>query len=130
MTVAVTTLRSTIAGVLDNPGVWDVYSYPPASPTASSVVISADDPYLEPTNNDYNTVGPTANFKITMMLAQYDNKAVFQNIEEFMVAVFNKLANSTLSFRVGTISAPTGTGDEMGKMIVADMSISLITTWS
>ena len=130
MTVAITTLRSTIAGVLDNPGVWDVYSYPPASPTASSVVISADDPYLEPSNNDYNTVGPTANFKITMMLAQYDNKAVFQNIEEFMVAVFNKLANSTLSLRVGTISAPTQTGDEMGKMIVADMSISLITTWS
>jgi hypothetical protein len=37
MTVAVTTLRSTIATALSNPAVWQVFSFPPAShrwPTA------------------------------------------------------------------------------------------------
>jgi hypothetical protein len=66
MSVAVTLLRSTIAAALENAGVWSVYSYPPASPTANSVIVQPDDPYLEPTNQNFNTVDPTANFIITM----------------------------------------------------------------
>lgn len=72
MSVAVTLLRSTIAAALENAGVWSVYSYPPASPTANSVIVQPDDPYLEPTNQNFNTVDPTANFIITMIVPMFD----------------------------------------------------------
>ena len=47
MTVAVTTLRSTLATALENAGVWQVFSFPPASPIANSVIINWDSPMLE-----------------------------------------------------------------------------------
>jgi len=61
MTVAVTTLRASIASALSNAGVWDTFSYVPATPTANSVVLRYADPMLEPSNNQYN-VGAKANF--------------------------------------------------------------------
>jgi hypothetical protein len=128
--VAVTTLRSTLAAALDNPSVWDVYSYPPASPTANSVIISPDDPYLEPQNNDYSTIAPMANFKITCIVPMYDNQGNLQGIEEFMVQVFNKLADADLSLSVKSWSAPTVLGDEVGRMLATDFSFSILTSWS
>jgi hypothetical protein len=128
--VAVTTLRSTLAAALDNPSVWDVYSYPPASPTANSVIISPDDPYLEPQNNDYSTIAPMANFKITCIVPMYDNQGNLQGIEEFMVQVFQKLADADLSLSVKSWSAPTVLGDEVGRMLASDFSFSILTTWS
>jgi hypothetical protein len=128
--VAVTTLRSTLAAALDNPLVWDVYSYPPASPTANSVIISPDDPYLEPQNNDYSTIAPMANFKITCIVPMYDNQGNLQGIEDFMVQVFNKLADADLSLSVKSWSAPTVLGDEVGRMLASDFSFSILTTWS
>ena len=79
MTVAVTTLRQTIATALENSGVWSVYSFPPASPTANSVIVQTDDPYLEPSNGNFNTVGPTANFIITMIVPMFDNQGNLVN---------------------------------------------------
>lgn len=128
--VAVTTLRSTLAAALDNPSVWDVYSYPPASPTANSVIISPDDPYLEPQNNDYSTISPQANFKITCIVPMYDNQGNLQGIEDFMVQVFQKLAAADLSLSVKSWSAPTVLGDEVGRMLASDFSFSILTTWS
>jgi hypothetical protein len=128
--VAVTTLRSTLAAALDNPSIWDVYSYPPASPTANSVIISPDDPYLEPQNNDYSTIAPMANFKITCIVPMYDNQGNLQGIEDFMVQVFNKLADADLSLSVKSWSAPTVLGDEVGRMLASDFSFSILTTWS
>jgi hypothetical protein len=63
MTVAVTTLRSTIATALSNPTVWQVFSFPPASPLANSVVVEPDDPYIVPSNNQHITIAPLANFQ-------------------------------------------------------------------
>jgi hypothetical protein len=127
---AVTALRSTIAAALDNPTVWDVYSYPPASPTANSVIISPDDPYLEPQNNDYSTIAPLANFKITCIVPMYDNQGNLQGIEDFMVQVFQKLAAADLSLSVKNFSAPTVLGDEQGRMLATDFSFSILTSWS
>ena len=127
---AVTALRSTLAAALDNPTVWDVYSYPPASPTANSVIISPDDPYLEPQNNDYLTIAPLANFKITCIVPMYDNQGNLQGIEDFMVQVFQKLAAADLSLSVKNWSAPTVLGDETGRMLASDFSFSILTTWS
>lgn len=130
MTVAVTQLRSTIATALENPGVWSVYAYPPASPTANSVIIQPDDPYLEPSNNNFNTVEPTANFIITMIVPMFDNQGNLQGIEDFMVQVFNKLSTSSLHFAVGTVSGVKVLGVDSGQMLSADLHINLMTSWS
>jgi hypothetical protein len=128
--VAITALRSTLATALTNDGVWSVFSFPPASPIANSVIISPDDPYIEPQNNQYNTVSPQANFRITMIVPLFDNKGNLVDIENFIVAVFSKLANSGLNIKTQSISAPTVSPSETGQMLMSEMSISLLSSWS
>ncbi len=130
MTAALTTLRSTLATALTNDGVWSVFAYPPASPIANSVIVQPDDPYLEPSNNQYNSISPMANFKITAIVPMFDNQGNLADIETFMVAVFNKLSASSLSIRVGTLSAPTVLPVDAGQMLASELSISILTTWS
>ena len=130
MTVAVTTLRSTIATALENPTVWQVFSFPPASPLANSVVISWDDPMLEAENNQYNSIAPQANFKIMMLVPLFDNQGNLADIENFIVQVFNLLSASTLSFKISTISAPSVLGVDAGQMLMSEISISVLTNWS
>lgn len=130
MTVAVTTLRSTIAAALQNDGVWSVFAFPPASPIANSVIVQPDDPYLEPSNQNFNTVGPTANFIITMIVPMFDNQGNLAGIEDFMVQVFNKLSTSSLHFSVGNVSGVKVLGVDAGQMLSADMQINILTSWS
>ena len=108
MTVAVTTLRSTLASALESAGEWSVFSFPPATPIANSVIVQPDDPYIEPSNNIYSTVAPKVNFKIIMIVPMFDNQGNLQGIENMVVGVFNKLAaQTTLKISVGNISAPS-----------------------
>jgi hypothetical protein len=130
MTAALTTLRSTLATALTNDGVWSVFAYPPASPIANSVIIQPDDPYLEPSNNQYNSISPMANFKITSIVPMFDNQGNLADIETFIVAVFNKLATSGLNIKVGTLSAPTVLPVDAGQMLASELQISILTTWS
>jgi len=130
MTAALTTLRSTLATALTNDGVWSVFAYPPASPIANSVIIQPDDPYLEPSNNQYNSISPMANFKITSIVPMFDNQGNLADIETFIVAVFSKLATSGLNIKVGTLSAPNVLPIDVGQMLASDLSISILTTWS
>jgi hypothetical protein len=132
MPVAVTTLRSTLATALENAGVWQVFSFPPATPIANSVIVQPDDPYIEPSNNVYNTVAPKANFKIVMIVPMLDNQGNLNGIEDMAVGVFNKLAASTtLSVIVGNISAPTVLSGVAGEMLTSDMSVSImLSSWS
>lgn len=130
MPAAITTLRSTLATALTNAGVWSVFSYPPASPIANSVIINWDDPMIDPQNNQYNSISPQANFKITMIVPLLDNQGNLADIETFIVAVFNKLAASSLSIKVSSISAPTVSPSETGQMLMSEMSISILSTWS
>ena len=130
MTYAITTLRSTLATALTNDGVWSVFSFPPASPIANSVIINWDDPMLDPQNNQYNSISPQANFKITMIVPLFDNQGNLVDIENFIVAVFNKLANSGLNVKVGSVSAPTVSPNDTGQMLMAEMSISILSSWS
>lgn len=130
MTAALTTLRSTIADALSNPSVWQVFSFPPASPLANSIIIQPDDPYVEPTNNQYNTIAPMAHFKLTCIVPLFDNQGNLADIETFMVGVFNKLSASSIVFNIGSLSAPTVLGQDAGQMLAAELSISTLTTWS
>jgi hypothetical protein len=128
--VAITALRSTLAAALSNDGVWSVFSFPPASPIANSVIISPDDPYIDPQNNQYNSISPQANFRITMIVPLFDNNGNLIDIENFIVAVFNKLAASGLNVKVQSVSAPTVSPNETGQMLMSELSISILSSWS
>ena len=130
MVAAITTLRSTLATALQNDGVWSVFSFPPASPIANSVIISPDDPYIDPQNNQYNSISPQANFRITMIVPLFDNNGNLIDIENFIVAVFNKLAASGLNVKVQSVSAPTVSPNETGQMLMSELSISILSSWS
>lgn len=129
MTLAVTTLRATLAAALDNPTVWQVFSFPPASPLAFSVVVEPDDPYLTPSNNGINTVSCLANFKLKMYLPLLDNQGALQDIEIFMVGVFNKLAASSLNYTIGTVSG-VSVDTTAGDLLTSEMRVSILTSWS
>ena len=114
---ALTTLRSTIATALTNDGVWQVFSFPPASPIANSVIISPDDPYIEPNNNS-NALDATANFRITVVVPLLDNQANLGDLEYMILQMFTKLSASGLSFKVSAVSAPTTAAPDMGQMLM------------
>ena len=132
MTVAITTLRSTIAAALENAGVWQTFSFPPPNIMANSVIVAPADPYIVPANGHFNqaAIRPQANFKIIMTEVAYDNQGNLAAIEDTMIAVFNKLANSAIVFSVTAISAPTILDAASGTLLMAEMQITVLTTWS
>jgi hypothetical protein len=130
VTAAITTLRSTLATALANDGVWSVFSFPPASPIANSVIINWADPMLEPQNNQYNSISPQANFTLTCIVPLFDNKGNLVDIENFIVALFSKISTSGLNIKVGNVTAPTVSPNETGQMLMAEMSISILSSWS
>jgi hypothetical protein len=129
MTVAVTTLRSTIATVLSNPTVWQVFSFPPASPLANSVVVEPDDPYIVPSNNQHITIAPLANFRLKLYLPLLDNQGSLMDIEEFIVGVFTKLAASSLNYNIGSVSG-VSVDTTAGDLLTAEIRLSILTSWS
>jgi len=129
MTVAVTTLRTTIATALSNPTVWQVFSFPPASPLANSVVVEPDDPYIVPSNNQHITIAPMANFRIKLYLPLLDNQGSLQDMETFIVGVFTKLAASSLNYNIGSVSG-VSVDTTAGDMLTTEIRLSLLTSWS
>ena len=129
MTVAVTTLRSTIATALSNPAVWQVFSFPPASPLANSVVVEPDDPYITPSNNQHITIAPLANFRIKLYLPLLDNQGSLASMEDFIVAVFTKLAASSLKYNIGSVSG-VSVDTTAGDLLTTEIRLSILTSWS
>jgi hypothetical protein len=130
MAAAITTLRASLAAALDTPNSWNTYSFPPPTITANSVIVVPDDPYLTPSNNTYATISPMANFKIILTVPMLDNQGNLNGIETLAVAVFNKLAASTIVMNVGSLSAPTVLDVQSGTLLTADFRISILTSWS
>jgi hypothetical protein len=129
MTVAVTTLRSTIATALSNPAVWQVFSFPPASPLANSVVVEPDDPYIVPSNNQHITIAPLANFRLKLYLPLLDNQGSLASMEDFIVDVFTKLAASTLNYNIGSVSG-VSVDSTAGDLLTTEIRVSILTSWS
>ena len=129
MTVAVTTLRSTIATALSNPTVWQVFSFPLASPLANSVVVEPDDFYIVPSNNQHITVAPLANFRIKLYLPLLDNQGSLQDMETFIVDVFTKLAASSLNYNIGSVSG-VSVDTTAGDLLTTEIRLSILTSWS
>jgi hypothetical protein len=129
-TTALTTLRSTIATALANPGVWNVFSYPPTVIQVNSVIIAPSDPYVTPSNNSQISVSPMANFNIIMVSPYQDNQGNLVNIESMIVAVFLKLASSDITFNIQSASAPALLDSPSGAMLSSSFQITVLTTWS
>ena len=130
MTAAITTLRSTIATALTNDGIWSVFSYPPATPLANSIVVGTADPYLTSNDNSNLTISPTAHFKISIFVPMFDNQGNLQTIEEFMIAVYQKLAQSGLVFNAPAFTAPQVLSLPSGDLLNIDLNFDILTTWS
>ena len=130
MPAAITTLRSTLATDLTNAGVWSVFAFPPATLLANSVVVTPSDPYLTPSNNDYITISPMANFKILMTKPALDNQGNLAGMEDYILAVVTKLAASSLVINISAISAPSIISAASGDLLVSEVTVNTLTNWS
>ena len=130
MAAAITQLRSTIATALVDNNKWQTFAYPPATILPNSVIVGWGSPALEMNNNQYNTIAPTANFKILMTVPMLDNQGNLSGLEDIIVGVFNKLAAASLNVRVESISEPALLSLQSGDLLTAEMNISTLTTWS
>jgi hypothetical protein len=127
---AITTLRASIASALTDNTKWSVFSFPPATPIANSVIVSPADPYLVPTNNDRTSVAPLANFTITILVPLLDNQGNLAGIEDDVVRVFQLLDASSIVFNVGSVSSPKVLNLPTGDLLSVDLSLSTLTEWS
>ena len=126
----ITTLRSTIATALTDNSKWQTFAYPPANILPNSVIVSWDSPMLEMQNNQYNSISAMANFRILMTVPLLDNQGNLSYLEDMVLAVFNLLAASSLNVAVSEISAPAQLSLPSGDLLTAEMSISILTSWS
>jgi hypothetical protein len=130
MTAAITTLRASLAAALAYPALYNVYAYPPSTITANSVMIVPNDPYITPTNNTNIGISPMANFKIIFNVPMLDNAGNLQGIETLAVAVFAKLAASTIVMNIAAMSAPTVLEAQSGTLLTASFDVQILTSWS
>jgi hypothetical protein len=130
MTAAITTLRASLAAALANANVWNTYSFPPPTITANSVIVAPNDPYITPTNNTNVGISPMANFKIIFNVPMLDNQGNLQGIESVAVAVFNKLAASSIVMNIAAMSAPSLLEVQSGTLLTASFDIQILTSWS
>ena len=127
---AITTLRTSIASALSDNSLYSVFSFPPATPIANSVIVTPADPYIVPTNNDYTAIAPMANFKISILVPLLDNEGNLAGIEADVVRVFALLEASSIVFNVGSVSAPSVLSIASGDLLTCDIAISTLTEWS
>lgn len=127
---AITTLRSTIAAALVDNSLYQVFSFPPASPIPNSVIVTPADPYIEPNNNDRTSIAPMANFKLSILVPLLDNEGNLAGIEADVVRVFQLLDASSIVFNVGAVSAPSVISVPSGDLLTCDIAISTLTEWS
>ena len=131
MTAPVTTLRTTIATAITNTGVWNTFSYPPATLIPNSVVVLPGDPYLAPNNDPYINISPLATFKILMAVPALDNQGNLAGIEDMISGVVTKLTAATnLALNISSVSAPAIASVASGDLLTAELTITILTSWS
>ena len=127
---AITTLRTSIASALTDNSKYSVFSFPPATPIANSVIVTPSDPYIVPSNNDYTAIAPMANFKISILVPLLDNEGNLAGIEADIIRVYALLEASSIVFNVGSVSAPSVLSIASGDLLTCDIAISTLTEWS
>jgi hypothetical protein len=129
MPVAITTLRTTLATALVDNTKYQVFAFPPSQILANSVIVSPSDEYIVPTNNQHIGISPMANFRLIITTALFDNEGNLNGIEDFVCAVFKKLSQSSLTYNVSAVSAPSILNVASGELLSCEMSVSILTSW-
>jgi len=127
---AISTLRAGIAAALVDNTKWSVFSFPPPTPIANSVIVAPADPYITPSNNSYNTIAPLANFQLSILVPLLDNEGNLNGIEDNVVRVFNLLAASSYTYNITDVSAPAVLSAVSGDLLTCNINISVLTSWS
>ena len=127
---AISTLRAGIAAALTDNTKYSVFSFPPATVIADSVVVSPSDPYITPSNNSYTTIAPMANFQLSIFVPLLDNEGNLNKIEDDIVRVFSLLAASSYTYNVSDVSAPAVLNAVSGDLLTCNINISVLTSWS
>ena len=130
MTAAITTLRTTLATALTNAGVWSTFSFIPQTPIANSVLIVNDDPFIVVQSGQKTGIAPVARYRIYGLVPMLDNQGNQINIEDFIVAIFAKLAASSLVMTVGSFSAPAILETPSGNLLQTEVGVEIISSWS
>jgi hypothetical protein len=131
MPATITTLRGTLKTALTNAGVWDVYSYPLPTPTANSITIAPDEPYIRVQSNQKLAIAPVVRFKLLLAVPLFDNQGNLTQIEDYIVALMAKMAAATtLTIHVGDFSAPGILETPSGNLLQTELPIEIITGWS
>lgn len=121
------TLRQQLADMIANPGVWTVYAYPPPTPTANSISITPDEPYVE-INNNTTSLSLTARFKLHICVPLLDNQGNLGLIEDFILALVPKIDHTYMN--ISNVSQPKILSIPTGDLLTSDVSIELLTSWS
>lgn len=127
---AISTLRAGVAAALVDNTKYSVFSFPPSTPIANSVVISPADPYISPSNGWRNTIAPMANLVVTVLVPLLDNEGNLNGIEDNIVRVFNLLAASSYTYNVTEVSAPAVLSAATGDLLTCNINISILTEWA
>lgn len=127
---AISTLRAGIASALTDNSLYSVFSFPPATPIANSVIIAPADPYISPSNGWHASISPMANFTISIMVPLLDNEGNLNGIETDVVRVFNLLAASSYTYNVTDVSAPAVLNAVSGDLLTCNINVSILTSWS
>jgi hypothetical protein len=129
VSVPITTLRTTLATALVDNTKYQVFAFPPSTILANSVIVSPSDEYIVPSNNQHIGISPMANFRLIITTALFDNEGNLNGIEDFVCAVFKKLSQSSLTYNVSAISAPSILNVASGELLSCEMSVSILTSW-
>jgi hypothetical protein len=70
-----------------------------------------------------------ANLKVILTTPLYDNQGNLQGIETMLVAVFNKLAASSIVMNIGSVSAPSVLSVQSGDLLTVDINVSILSSW-
>jgi hypothetical protein len=71
-----------------------------------------------------------ANLVVTIMVPLLDNEGNLNGIEDDIVRVFNLLAASSYTYNVTEVSAPAVLNAVSGDLLVCNLSLSILTSWS
>ena len=130
MPVAITTLRSTLATALANVGVWSVFDRIPEIPLANSLVIANDDPYILVNSNVKTAIAPTVRYKLFLLVPLMSNQGNQTKLEDFYLAVMQKLAASNLTINITSFSAPAILETPSGNLLQSEAGLEIISSWS
>jgi hypothetical protein len=85
---------------------------------------------LTPSNNDEITISPMANFKIMITKPALDNQGNLAGIEDYILAVVTKLAAASYQMNISSVSAPSIISAQSGDLLVSEITVSILTSWS